>query len=89
MWLTLYATGVSLKLENFQWFTTKVEYPDHTITSYRLEITQTHTKKLRDMKHPGMFTDHCSFLGMCYVYRQFVADYFRIATLLGRLFKKR
>lgn len=78
----------SLKLKKCHWLTTKVRYLGHTITLRKLSVTEAHTKKLKNMRHPRTFTEHRSFLGMCSVYCWFVGIYSRIAAPLSRLLKK-
>lgn len=82
---SLYANSVLLKLKNCHWFTTKLEYLDHTNTPHKLRNSETHTEKLTDLKHSRPLTELRSFLDMCNVCQRFVEKYFHVTAPPNRL----
>lgn len=55
----LFPAGVSLNLKKGQWLTTKVKYLRYTITPHLFNITEAHTKGLKDMKHLRKLMELC------------------------------
>jgi hypothetical protein len=70
---TLGKAGLSLKLKKILFFKDAVEYLGHVIWPCRLEVAGKNTAALKDAKFPKTQTELKSFLGLCNVYRRFVA----------------
>jgi len=62
-----------------------VEYLGHTIRPGRLHVLEKNLRALRGLRYPETQTQMKSFLGMCGVYRRFVADFAKIAKPLTAL----
>jgi len=80
--------GVTLKAKKCQFFQTSVEYPGHIISPGEMRVHITNLEALAKVGHPRTKTQLRSFLGMCKVYRRFVANYARFAAPLNHLTTK-
>jgi len=76
--------GVTLKAAKCQCFQEEVEYLGHFIRPGRVHVLEKNLRALRGLR-PETQTQMKSFLGMCGVYRRFVADFARIAKPLTAL----
>ena len=65
-----------------------MEYLGHIIKPGHLEVDRAKTASLRDAKPPSSKTELRSFLGMCNVYRRFIAEFTNWARPLNKLLKK-
>jgi len=80
--------GVTLKAKKFQSFQKSVEYLGHIKSPGEMRVHNKNLEALAKVYHPRMKTQLRSFLGMCDVYRRFVANYARIAAPLNQLTTK-
>jgi len=71
--------GVTLKAANCHFFQEEVEYLGHVIGPGRVHVLEKNLRALRGLRYPETQTQMKSFLGMCGVYRRFVADFTKIA----------
>jgi len=62
-----------------------VEYLGHVIRPGRKRVLEKNLRALRSLRYPETQTQMKSFLGMCGVYRLFVADFAKIAKALTAL----
>ena len=79
--------GVTLKAKKCQFFQTSVEYLGHIISPGKMGAQQ-EPGGAGEVGHTRTKTQLRSFLGMCNVYRGFVANYARIAAPLNQLTTK-
>jgi len=77
--------GVTLKAPKCPLFQEEVEYLGHVIRPGRVHVLEQNLRALRGLRYPEIQTQMKSFLGMCGVYRRFVADFAKIAKLLTDL----
>jgi len=71
--------GVTLKASKCHFFQEEVEYLGHVIRPGRVHVLEKNLRALRGFRYPESHTQRKSFLGMCGVYRRFVADFAKIA----------
>jgi len=62
-----------------------MEYLGHVIRPGRVRVLEKNLQALRGLPYPETQTQMKSFLGMCGVYRRFVADFAKIARPLTAL----
>jgi len=74
-----------LKTKKCQFIHTSVEYLGHIISPGEMRVHNKNLQALAKVGHPGTRTQLRSFLGMCHVYRRFVANYARIEAPLNQL----
>jgi hypothetical protein len=84
---TLGKAGLSLKLKKCHFFKDAVDYLGHVIRPGRLEVADRNTDALKEAKLPKTQTELKSFLGLCNVYRHFVARFSAIAAPLTALLR--
>jgi len=77
--------GVTLKAAKCHFFPEEVEYLGLVIRPGRVHVLEKNLRALRGLRYPETQTPMKSFLGMCAVYRRFVADFFKIAKPLRAL----
>jgi len=77
--------GVTLKGSKCHFFQEGVEYLGHVIRPGRVHVLEKNLRALRGLRYPEIQTQMKSFLGMCGVYRRFVADFAKIAKPLTAL----
>jgi hypothetical protein len=64
-------------------FSDTVSYLVHVIPPGKLTVAQKNTHALKTAKPPTTQSELCSFLGLCNVYRRFVAGFAKIAAPLN------
>jgi len=74
-----------LKVAKCQFFQEEEEYLGHVIRPGRVHVLKKNLRALRGLRSPETQTQMKSFLGMCGVYRRFVADFSKIAKSLTAL----
>jgi len=79
--------GVTHRLQKFWFFLTTAEYLGHEIKPGRLGMTDAHTRALREAHFLTTGTRVRSFLGMCNVFRRFVANFAQMTGPLTYLMK--
>jgi len=67
--------GVTIKAAKCHLFQEEVEYLGHVIRPGRVHVLEKNLRALRGLRYPETKTQMKSFLGMCGVYRRFVADF--------------
>jgi len=77
--------GVTLKAAKCHLFQEKVENLCHVLRPGRVHALEKNLRALRGPRYPETQTQMKSFMGMCRVYRCFVADLSKIAKLLTAL----
>jgi len=77
--------GVTLKAAKRHFLQEEVEYLGHVIRPGRKHVLEKNLRALRGLRYPETQTQMKSFLGMCGVYRRFVADFAKIAKALTAL----
>jgi len=77
--------GVTLKASKCHFFQEEVEYLGHVIRPGRVHVLEKNLRALRGLCYPETQTQMKSFLGMCGVYRRFVAEFAKIAEPLTAL----
>jgi len=77
--------GVTLKAAKCHFFQEEVEYLGHVFRPGRVHVLEKNLRALRGLRYPETQTQMKSFLGMCGVYRRFVADFAKIAKPLTAL----
>jgi len=77
--------GVTLKASKCHFFPEEVEYLGHVIRPGRVHVLEKNFRALRGLRYPETQTQMKSFLGICGVYRRFVADFAKIAKPLTAL----
>jgi len=77
--------GVTLKAAKCHLFPEEVEYLGHVIRPGRVHVLEKNLRALRGLRYPETQTQMKSFLGMCGVYRRFVADFAKISKPLTAL----
>ena len=80
--------GATLRLKKCEFFKTQVRYLGHMILPGKLKILQKNLDAIERAKPPKTKTQVRSFLGMCNMYRRFIAAYARIAHPLFQKTKK-
>ncbi len=85
--------GVSLKLIKCHFFTDRVKYIGHIIRRWTLGVEKAATRSLKGLRQPETPGEFRSLLGMCNVYRRFIARYSHIAAssytfLIGKVPKE-
>jgi hypothetical protein len=83
----LYSAGLSLNLKRCHFIQDSVSYLGHVVYTGKLVAKNNHA--LRTAKTPKAQTELRSFLGLCNVYRRFVAGFAKIAHPLDQLLRKR
>jgi hypothetical protein len=84
----LYRAGLSLNSKKCFFFNETVNYLGHVIRLGKLAVAEKNTRALREAKPPTTQTELRSFLGLCNVYRRFVAGFAKIASPLNALLRK-
>jgi len=74
--------GVTLKAAKCHFFKEEVQYLGHAIRPGRVHVLEKNLRALRGLQYPETQTQMKSSLGMCGVYRRFVADFAKIAKPL-------
>jgi len=77
--------GATLKMAKCHFFQEEVGYLGHVIKPGRVHVLEKNLRALRGLRYPEIQTQIKSFLGMCGVYRRFVADFAKIAKPLTAL----
>jgi len=77
--------GVTLQASECHFFQVEVEYFRHVIRPGRVRVLEKNLRALRVLRYPETQTQMKSVLGMCGVYRRFVADFANIAEPLTAL----
>jgi len=77
--------GVTLKAAKCHFFQEKEEYLGHVIRPGRVHVLDKNLRAPEGLRYPETQTQMKSFLGMCGVYRRFVADFAKIAKPLTAL----
>ena len=77
--------GVTFKAAKCHLFQEEVEYLGHVIRPGRVHVLEKNLRALRGLRYPETQTQMKSFLGMCGVYRRFVAVFAKIAKPLRAL----
>jgi len=77
--------GVTLKAAKFHFYQEEVEYLGHVIRPGRVHILEKNLRALRGLRYQETQTQMKGFLGLCGVYRRFVADFAKIARPLTDL----
>jgi len=80
--------GVTLKSKKCQFFQTSVEYLGHIMSPGEMRVHNKSLEALAKVGHPRTKTQLRSLLGMCTVYRRFVASFARIAARASQLITK-
>jgi RNase H-like domain found in reverse transcriptase len=75
-------------LKKYFFFKETVNYIGHVICPGKLAVAANNTRALREEKPPTTQTEIRSFLGLCNVYRRFVAGFAKIASPLNALIRK-
>jgi len=76
---------VTLKEPKCHFLQEEVEYVSHVIRLGRIHVLEKKLRALRGLRYPETKTQMRSFLGICGVYRRFVADFSKIAKPLTAL----
>ena len=84
----LKAAGITLKFAKCDFFTDKFKYLGHIIGQCTLSVDSIATMALRGARHPTTQTELRAFLGLCNVYRRFVANFAKLAGPLNALLRK-
>ena len=84
----LYRAGLSLNLKKCHFIQESVSYLGHVVYPGKLAVAAKNTHALRTAKPPKTQTELRSFLGLCNVYRRFVAGFAKIAYPLNQLLRK-
>jgi transposase InsO family protein len=84
----LYRAGLSLKLPKCHFGKDTVSYLGHVIRPGKLAVAEKNTIALRSVLPPATQSELRSFLGLCNVYRRFVAGFSKIAAPLNALLRK-
>ena len=74
-----------MKAAKCRFFQEEVEYLGHAIRPGRVNVLEKTLRALRGLRYPETQPQMNSFLGMCGVYRSFVADFAKIAKPLPAL----
>jgi len=77
--------GIILKAAKCHFFQEEVEYLGHVLRPGRVHVLEKNRRALRGLRYPETQTQMKSFLGMCGVYRRFVADFTKVAKPLTSL----
>ena len=77
--------GVTFKAAQCHLFQESVEYLGHVISPGRVHVLEKNLRALKGLRYPETQTQMKSFLGMCGVYRRFVADFAKISKPLTAL----
>ena len=77
--------GVTLKAAKCHFFQEEVDYLGHVIRPGRVHVLEKNLRALRGIRYPETQTQMNRFLGMCGVYRRFVAEFSKIAKPLTAL----
>lgn len=77
--------GVTLKPTKCHLFSNEVEYLGHIVRPGRILVNEKNLMAIRRAKFPQTQTQLRSFLGMCNVYRRFVANYAKVSAPLNHL----
>ena len=80
--------GVSLKLPKYHFFQSLVDYLGHVIRPGKLEVSSRTCNAIPQSKVPATQTGIRCFIDLCNVFRRFVPNFARIATLLNRKLEK-
>jgi len=78
----LWKAGVTLKAAKCHFFQEEVEYLGLVIRPGRVHVLEKNHRALRGLRYPETQTQRKSFLGMCGVYRRFVAGCAKMAKPL-------
>jgi len=81
----LVRAGVNLKAKKFQFFQTSGEHLGHVISTGGMRVHNKNLEALAKVGHLRTKTQLRSLLGMCNVYRRFVANYNRFAAPYNQL----
>ena len=77
--------GVTLKAAKCHFFPEELEGLGHVIRPGRIHVLEKNIRAMRGLRYPETQTQMKSLLGMCDVYRRFVADFTKIAKPLTAL----
>jgi len=77
--------GVTLKAAKCHLSKEEVEYLGHVIRPGRVHVLEKNLRALRGLRYPETRTQMKCFLGICGVYRRFVADFAKISKHLVAL----
>ena len=80
--------GATLRLKKCEFLKTRVKYLGHEILPGKLKILQKNLDAIEQAKAPTTKTQVRSFLGMCNMYRRFIAGYAQIAFPLFQKTRK-
>jgi len=77
--------GVTLNAAKCHFLQEEVEYVGHIIRPGRVNVLEKNRRALSGLRYAETQTQMKSFVGMCGVYRRFVADFAKIAKPLTAL----
>ena len=84
----LMSAGVSLRIEKCHFFQESCDYLGHKISPGKLEVAKKCQEAIKKAIPPTNVTELRSFLGLCNVYRRFVASFARVAAPLTAKLQK-
>lgn len=84
----MHGAGLTLKLRKCAFFQDTVDYLGHVVSPGKLAVARRGIEAVKKCLPPRDITELRSFLGLCNVYRRFVANFSRIAAPLNQKMKK-
>ena len=79
---------LKVKLEKYEFWTTRVEFLGFIVTTSRIEIDPSKVEAVWDWLEPTIVKETQSFLGFANFYKRFIKDYSKVAVLLTNLTRK-